>query len=455
MYKKFRYLFRFITVFISKYRMGIFTSVVAISISLFLAPYIRKYLPVFRSTQRIAVIGRYSINDLPDFIQEQISIGLTSFDSTHLTSPAGAVSWEATESGKTYVFHLNRKLKWQDGKPFNSKDVVYHFRDSVVSTPTLSEFRITLPDPYTPFPVLVSQPLLRFVKSPGIFSRPRLVGLGNYRVTEYHNNGTFLESLTLTPVQQSTRMPVLKYYFYSSQQLARTAYKLGLVETISDLQEPGDLSQRPNSTISSHVSHDRYVAVFFNTQDPMLAGPSGKNLRMALAYAVNKDIWNNRAIGPIPPNTWSYNPDIKTYGQDMEKAKLLLQKVEKVPEKITLTTVPAYLKAVDSIKADWAELGINTEVKIVPDIPQNFQALLIAQAIPDDPDQYNLWHSTRSTTNLTQLKSPRIDKLLEDGRKTLATQERKEIYFDFQKYLLEECPAIFLFYPESYTVTRK
>jgi peptide/nickel transport system substrate-binding protein len=63
-------------------------------------------------------------------------------------------------------------------------------------------------------------------------------------------------------------------------------------------------------------------------------------------------------------------------------------------------------------------------------------------------------HSTQNTTNITHLNNPRIDKLLEDGRKTLDLNLRKSIYSDFQRFLVEEVPAIFLFYPETYTLTR-
>jgi len=44
---------------------------------------------------------------------------------------------------------------------------------------------------------------------------------------------------------------------------------------------------------------------------------------------------------------------------------------------------------------------------------------------------------------------------LEDGRIELDTEVRKKIYFDFQRFLLEDAPAAFLVNPVSYTVTRK
>ena len=78
---------------------------------------------------------------------------------------------------------------------------------------------------------------------------------------------------------------------------------------------------------------------------------------------------------------------------------------------------------------------------------------MASQEIPADPDQYTLWHSTQST-NITGYNSPKIDKLLEDGRKISDKEERKAIYLDFQRFLVEDTPAAFLFHPTVYTIIR-
>jgi peptide/nickel transport system substrate-binding protein len=90
--------------------------------------------------------------------------------------------------------------------------------------------------------------------------------------------------------------------------------------------------------------------------------------------------------------------------------------------------------------------------------------LLINQPIPIDPDQYTLWHSTQAT-NLTNNAvgensdenndNAKIDKLLEDGRQTLDPEDRRLIYLDFQRFLVEYTPAVFLYHPTSYTILRK
>ena len=172
-----------------------------------------------------------------------------------------------------------------------------------------------------------------------------------------------------------------------------------------------------------------------------------------MAYAIDKSRWQNRSLGPINPLSWAYTEDVKKYDYDLAHAKDLLEKIEKLPAKINLITVPAYLAVAESVKSDWQKLGLTVDISVSPEIPDNFSVLIVAQAIPVDPDQYNLWHSTQNT-NLTHIKNPRIDKLLEDGRKTIDQKTREDIYHDFQKYLVEESPAIFLFHPVTYSITR-
>jgi len=57
--------------------------------------------------------------------------------------------------------------------------------------------------------------------------------------------------------------------------------------------------------------------------------------------------------------------------------------------------------------------------------------------------------------NITNYQSPKLDKLLEDGRKLTDQNERQAVYFDFQKTLVEDTPVIFLYHPTVYTISKK
>jgi peptide/nickel transport system substrate-binding protein len=203
------------------------------------------------------------------------------------------------------------------------------------------------------------------------------------------------------------------------------------------------------------IHPNRYVAVFFNTEDSYLAD---KQFRQALTYAIPiKPEGETRSISPINSNTWAYNPQVKPYKYDLESAKRLLTSVKEEMDSfdptIEITTTLPHLESAELIKEEWLKLGISSAVKVTSYLPEDFQVLLIAQEIPPDPDQYSLWHSTQAT-NITKYNSPKVDKLLEDGRQTLDKKERILIYHDFQRFLVEDVPAAFLFNHRTFTVTR-
>lgn len=446
MQKQLRFTLHFVTALISKYYLALILGLVMGISSLILSPRLVRLIPPLRSIQTIAVVGRYTQSDIPLSIQQKISSGLTSINDQGLPVPALAATWSASPDGKTYTFDLDpRRPRWQDGTPIKSQDINYQFRDTQTLYPSSSQISITLKDPFAALPIVVSRPIFK----------KGLLGNGTYRVKQIHKNGSLIDILTLAPVDKNSRLPYLQYHFYASESQARIAYKLGVVRTIDDILDPADLSSWPNSQIITQIHPDRYVAVFFNTSDPFLTGTAGRNLRLGLTYAIAKDRWAvSRAYGPINPNSWANNPDVKMFDQDINKAKQLLKTVDKLPDPITLSVLPAYLSVAELIKTDWEQIGLHVNISVTPEIPNDFQALIIAQAIPADPDQYNLWHSTQAT-NLTKFHNPRIDKLLEDGRKTLDQNQRLNLYLDFQKYLVEEVPAAFLYHPSTTTLTRK
>jgi peptide/nickel transport system substrate-binding protein len=121
---------------------------------------------------------------------------------------------------------------------------------------------------------------------------------------------------------------------------------------------------------------------------------------------------------------------------------------------LNIKALPQYESLAKEISKYWKEIGIKTKIEVVAGVPSDFQIFLGELPVLKDPDQYTVWH-TGQDSNITNYKNLRIDKLLEDGRQTYAFEERKKIYEDFQKYLIDDMPAAFLFYPYTYTLVRK
>ena len=152
-----------------------------------------------------------------------------------------------------------------------------------------------------------------------------------------------------------------------------------------------------------------------------------------------------------------FNDETQSYSKDIEYARLLLDQTDATKSagiKIEIKTLSQYKSLAEFLSKEWKRIGINTKIEVVDGVPSSYQAFLGELPVLKDPDQYTLWH-TGQTSNITNYRNLRIDKLLEDGRRTYDKEERKRIYSDFQKYLLDDMPAAFLFFPYTYTLNRK
>lgn len=388
----------------------------------------------------IGMVGVYTPSTLPLDIQNLISVGLTKIGPDSKPLPALASSWEVNEEGKVYIFHLRSGVYWHDGRKFKAQDVNYNLKDVKIESQDFLTLKITLTEPFSPLPVLLSRPIFR----------KGFIGLGPYKISSLKLNADKVEEIDLTPTFIESG-PVIKYRFYPTERSLLTAFKLGEINSVDELLNIEPFTSW-NLQVSEKVLANRYVVVFLDNGDKLL---KERSVRQALSNAL-PDFQEVSAIGPIPPNSWAYNKNLKVYPHDLGNARKLLEKA-KVKEgfEITLSTFPNLLSVAQEIANNWDKIGIKTNIQVISAVPSQYQALLTVQEAPPDPDQYLLWHSTQGNTNLSHYASPKIDKLLEDGRKTLDEEMRIKIYQDFQKYLVEDCPAIFLYHPKVYSISRK
>src|SRR3989344_155262 len=445
----FRYWLKFILAFVSKFKTLLFVGTIVGAIVFIIISQATQVFSFLNSGKKIGLVGRYSINDLPISIQSDISLGLTTIDAKSNVNQGLAESWEAQDEGKTWIFRL-KDSKWQDGSQIRARDINYKFNDVTTEVVDDKTIKFTLEDPFAPFPSVVSRPVFK----------KGLLGSGSWKVSKIGlapGSSEILESIKLVNLKDSS---VKIYRFYPTEDSARIALKLAEINELQEVVDPKDLKTWKNLNILAQVRENLYTGVFINTQDPIF---SDKSLRQALAYAINKEGFEGeRAISPIAPYSWSFNPQVKRYEYNQNRAKELINTLPKEQREglsIKLVTIPTLLPIADRIKDDWDAAGIQTQIQVSNSPPSDFQALLAIQAIPPDPDQYSFWHSTQEATNITKYRSakesPRIDKLLEDGRRTLNQEERKKIYLDFQRFLVEDCPVIFLYHPVTYTISKK
>ncbi|OGV95850.1 hypothetical protein A2W24_02230 [Microgenomates group bacterium RBG_16_45_19] len=434
--------------FLKKYRLGIFISLL-IGVSAFLASLRLVPIMSFKPTYHLGRVARLQVNQLPLDIQYLLSTGLTKIEANGQVSLSAAQSMDVSPDGKTYTFTLKPGLTWSDGTLVNTADLELKPSDVTVETPTASTIIFTLKEPFAPFPSVVSQPLLKKVTTGRLWPRSRLIGLYQPVITDIQTKQSFVDQVRLEFTDKT-----YVYHFYPTEADSLTAFKLGQVDAITSLTRPY-LTDWSSVVIDQTPQPNRYVALFFNTARPEL---QDKTVRQMLNYATPKDFTTERVISPIARSSWVYNPQVKPYPYQPQTAKDLLSKLQTsqpgYQPQFTLTTTPAYAQTAQAIAAAWADIGLVVDLKIVPfPDPTDYQIMLIGQQIPDDPDQYALWHSTQGT-NISRYQNPKIDKLLEDGRKELNPQKRQEIYQEFQRFLVEDSPAVFLYTLPNFNLSR-
>ncbi len=437
--------------YFKKWRRTIFLSFLGGLVIFFILKFgVNYFIPLipFTHNQTVGLTGAYTTDNLPPVILDKLSSGLTKIDSNQNAQPDIAKSWEIKNGGKTYIFHLKDNVYFNDGSRLTSSDINYNFIDVTVSRPNSDTIVFNLKNKYAPFLVTVSEPVFK----------NGFIGTGTYKVQSINLNGNFVESISLISVKSGGEE--ITYQFYPTEESLKTAFMLGEISQVYALKNLNfnkkDMTQFPNVSYRKRIDYSQLVTVFYNVNDSYL---SDKRLRDALSYAVPDSFTQGlRNYGPFNPNSWVAKNGLSTYSHDMEHARLLIQDSLSASQSarfiLTLKTLPQYMGVAGILKSQWEKLGIKVQIIPVQGLPTDFQAFLGEFNVPQDPDQYVLWHSTQQD-NISNYKNLRIDKLLEDGRQTTDINQRISIYEDFQKYLLDDPPATFLYFPYVYDITRK
>lgn len=396
------------------------------------------YNKISTPTIKIGIEGMYTYANLPPSITNLISYGLTQITQNDkiITSPI-VKELSINQDKNLYEFTIDTNYIWHDGKSLTSQNIKYDIPGFTFSYPASNKLVIKLNNVFSPLESNLIKPLFK----------NRLIGLGSYRVKNIKFKNGYINYLQLI----SDKNPAIIYRFYQNQNDLISAFKIGEVDQINLNEVPVSLESGWKIDINKNISNNTsYSAIFLNTQKL-----NSKQLRQSLAYATPKsNNKNDRCISPIALTSWAYNPSVKEYNFNPDRAREFFKNNE--IKSINLSVGDrSLLSTAENIKKSWEEiLKIKVNLTVGQINTNDFDAIIHYGSISTDPDQYIYWHSTQFKTNITKINNPKIDKLLEDGRSTFDISERKQIYQEFQKVLLEESPVIFLSYPTVYTITR-
>jgi peptide/nickel transport system substrate-binding protein len=434
--------------------------------------------------------------------------GLVKYDTDLSIIGDLAESWEISKDGLIITFHLKKGVKWSDGVEFTASDVLFGFNTIIdEKTPTAYKedflqvskaevldkytFRVTYKKPFAPALsswgnlVVLPEHLLKGKDITKTTMTREPVGLGPYKLKKWvPGQELILESYK----DYFEGRPYIDGYIYRIIPDPATMFlelqaggldMMGLTPLQYTKQTDTEIFKKNFQKFRYPVFS--YTHMAFNLRHPWF---KDKRIRQAIAYAIDKkeiiDVvlfgLGSPATGPYVPNTWPYNPDVKNYEYNPEKAKQLLReagwkdtngdgildKDGKPFEFTILTNMGNNLRKNTATIIQWrlAKIGIKVNIRVLEWSTfvnefidkRRFEAVILGWSISPDPDQYDIWHSSKTREkefNFIGYNNPEVDELLEKGRRTFNTGERKKIYFRIQEILAEELPYIFLYVPDA------
>lgn len=447
MTKKIRYYYWLIRAFLRKNARFMIISGIG---SFFLIFLIINFYPVINATlftkkEVIGIVGEYQVQAPPTEIAAHISNPLIEINEKGQIVPLLIDSWSISKDEKTYRFLLKKNLYWSDKKPFTARDISYKFTGITMKVIDDTTIEFQLSQKLATFPIYLTRPLIKYP----------LIGIaGVYDRQSYKASKGNITEISLIPNKKD--LPTITYKMYTNDDALVNAYKRGEIRSFKTSRKSvaDTFTTWKNSNVTPSIDYSQIMTLFYNTKAGIL---EDTDFRRALNYAIPPEKVNGQpASGPIPPTSWAYYSKLKRYAYDPEKAQGIIDKKSASQSAtLSLTTFYEYINVAEELKKNFEAVGVKVNLKVLSYIPDDFELLLTAWSPPQDPDQYFFWHSTQQEGNITKLKNVKIDKELEDGRKFIKVAQRKAVYQQFQKTLVDEAPANFLYYPYQYEVTRK
>jgi peptide/nickel transport system substrate-binding protein len=314
------------------------------------------------------------------------------------------------------------------------------------------------------------------------------IGTGPYKVNSitYTGSGLPAEYHLISFDKYSLGKPYITNLTIKSFQKEKDvidSLKNGSIESVHSISPKtlSDLGIKNDLIILSPLP--RIFGLFFNQNSaPVLVY---KEVRNALDIATDKQAIINNAIGgfgqiidgPVPPATINHtNTDLLTENDRVNKAKELLIKngwkqnsagiFEKKDKKnttklsfsISTGDVPELRDTAYLLQSQWKKIGAEVEVKIfeIGDLNQNiiktrkYDSILFGEIVGKNLDLYPFWHSSQRTSpglNIALYANLKVDKLLENIRKTIDPEQQQVNLNNFEKEIKNDMPAVFTYSP--------
>ena len=269
-------------------------------------------------------------------VTNDLFAGLVDYDQTNKPAPGMASSWDISDDGKTYTFHLRPNLKFSDGTPITANDFVYTYERLVdpktasaynfllagvvnanaiiKGTKPASSLGVSASDPQT-FIVNLERPMsefLTYITANGVSVVPQktiekfgsawtdpknIVTSGAYTLKEHVVNG-YIEAEKNINYYDANNVHInrVKYFPYTDTNVSLSNYETDNLDTTwKNIPIDRFASIKDKYKNELHVTpSERSVHLSFNLKLPKYA--DNLKLRKALSMAIDRDILSKEVL---------------------------------------------------------------------------------------------------------------------------------------------------------------
>ncbi len=443
----------------------------------------------------------------------QIFSGLVRLDEHLKIAPDIAESWDKSDDGKTYTFHLRRDVKFHDGKAVTANDFKYSWeralnpatRSLTAGTylndiegavtlisgqaPELSgvkvindytlEVKLTAPIPY--FLEKMAYPTAFVVDRNNVASGGRWWqkpnGTGPFKLKQWVIDQTLVMERNPDYYGETAKLNqvVFKLYSGNSMQL----YQTGDIDVTTIGTDYLGLATDPSNPVSKElkISDEMSIGYLgFNTTKPPFDDAA---VRQAFSHAVDKDrvltlAVDNivaRADGILPPDMPGYNPALQGLSFDVVKAQQLLA-ASKYGSAANLPPVVITTGGwgnnisglMGGIIAEWQRnLGVEVTVRQLE--AEVFSYVLSQEKdemydfgwiadYPDPQDFLDVLFRTGGQNNIGGYSNPELDALLTQAAIEPDNTLRMQMYRDAEQMIVNDAAILPLYFGRTYALIK-
>ena len=438
--------------------------------------------------------------------------GLVAFKEDTSIGPMLADSWDISQDGLSYTFHLRQGVKFHNGAVMTSDDVVWSFKrylDPATQWRCLSEFdghgyakivAVEAPDPQTVI-VRLDQPTALFLATlarpdcgqTAVLHRDSLgpdgkwiapVGTGPFKFGEW-KRGQYIE-LTRFDGYVSRSEPRSGYTgakqvdvdkvrinFIPDTSAARAGLLSGSLDIVNNLSIPDldDLKDRPEVKLSIAPALG-LTGILLQSKDPLL-----KDVRIRRALALSLDTKeiadvvmegtareNNSAL---PVGSPYYGPvEAQGYTQNIAEAKKLLIQASYTGQPIKLIANKRYSYVFDAavlVQAMAESVGIKIEIEVLDWATQldrynrgDYQAMSFVFSSRLDPSlSFEMLTGPKATQPRKVWDNPDAQKMLRESMLTFDKDKRQALFDEMHRRFIADVPMIVLFNGSELAATGK